>query len=45
MLPSGVANMIIEGPIFIYLRSAQLISFKIDYFLGLGTQIYEYGPP
>ena len=32
---SGAANSIIWGQIFIYSRSAQLISFKIDGFHGL----------
>ena len=43
----AVASSIIGGGglIFIYLRSAQLISFEIDCFYGVWTRIYEYQPP
>ena len=33
------------GVIFKYSCSAQLISFEIDCFYGMGTRIYEYQPP
>ena len=32
------------GLIFIHLGSAQLISFEINCFYGVWTQIYEYQP-